>query len=379
MNICWTLWVGIFLFLTPTAFAQKVKPKKSSENLKQWKEGKLTWNDFQRKPPEVAPTGSEFIFTYYYQPEKVRTADTSFYKVRAIFGFNRQESWAHDSVKTDLNLNYNQVFFNTLEWHRRALENRFLKLTDRKAAPDLLSDQNRLMRDEVAKLAVITKNGRDESIVNKALTASFQKLDSIKTSEQLPPFRVRKFGYGVHFGLGQANLVGDLRNGYDNFLGLALGLDFHYKALAFFLTTNIGSGETTGSNVGKYKWPAGLPVNLAQVSAAFGLPILNTTHWRMMPFAGPARLSLGPDGGTDEIYQNQRLAVNTMAYGLQVDWKIRNALSLILTGADNLIYDYGLRTQFIYYPVKEINGLNGGIYNVSMSFFLNNRFIQFKK
>ena len=366
-----------FFFLFYSAFAQ-LKPYQVNENFKKWDDGKLTWNDFQRQPLAVAPVGSDFIYSYHYQPEKIKSPDTNYIKLRAIFLFNRKESWAHDSVKTDLNLKYNQLFFNVLEWHRRTFENRFSESTQPLAVHDLLNDQLRLLRDETARLAVATRNGRHEIKVDSALSRSYQKLDSVKITDKLPSFRVKNFGYGVHMGYGQANLAGDLGNAFDKFSGLAFGVDFHYKAFTLFLTADAGSGKTTAENTGKYQWPDGVPINLTQFSAALGLPMLQTSHWRIVPFTGPARLILGPNRTADEQFKGQGFEKNTMAFGLQVDWKMRNTLSLILSGSDNLMYDYGLRTRFILYPVEKFGNLNGGVYNISMSLFVNSRFLKFR-
>lgn len=366
------------LFLSGIPAFSQIKTLQFNENQKQWAAGKLTWNDFQGKPMPVAPTGSELIYFFYYQPEKVKTADTVFFRLRTIAFIDRQQSWVQDSAKTDLQLKFNQAIFNTLEWHRRKLENRFLKVFEpQKEAPELFNAENRIFRETVARLSVETRNGNDEAKVNNWLIRSYQKLDSIDTG-RLPGFQVANFGMSAQIGYEQTNLAGEIGSTFTGFSGVTFGSTYQFKNLVLFINMNGASGKTTAVYEEMYQWPEGINIYMNQFSAAAGYQLLDAPHWRLTPFAGPTTVIISPKKDAGESYRNQEIQDNTMIYGLQLDWKIRNQVSLIPVNARSAVLDHGIRTRFTVCPLEFTPAFNGAVFNVSFSIYGNMRFINFR-
>src|SRR5690606_4994055 len=142
------------------------KPFKLEPFHKKWEEGKLTWNDFQGKPMEVSPMNSELIYYFFYKPEKIKTRDTTYYKLRAYAFIDRKQSWAHDTARTENDLKGNQILFNQIEFHRRNLENRLLLIEKIKDAPPVYNEAFRQIREANSRILVETKAGHDTAQVN---------------------------------------------------------------------------------------------------------------------------------------------------------------------------------------------------------------------
>jgi hypothetical protein len=364
--------LAIFLLFSNLASAQ-FKPFPFKPSHKKWEDGKLTWNDFLAKPMAVSPLGSELIYYFFYKPEKVKTRDTTFYKLRVYAFIDRNQCWAHDTAKTETNLKGNQVIFNIIELHRRKVENRLVLTDNNNVAANAFQEQYRLLRETIARFVVETKAGKDSARLNAWFARSYRQVDSVKV--RLPGFAPGKFGYGMHAGYGKANVTGKLANNFTGFSGIAFGFDLGYKELLFFLTGDVGSGKTIRDYQGNYHWPADLDVNLLQLSGALGYPVLNAAHWRIVPFAGPALVGITPNVAAGDAYKDQSIQQSTVAFGLQLDWKYKNQVNFMPVGGRSLS-DYGLRMRFIYYPVEFAQNLNGSTYNISLSAYFHTR--QFK-
>ncbi|MFC5269327.1 hypothetical protein [Adhaeribacter terreus] len=366
-----------FLLLAKPVCAQ-FKPLELGPSYKKWEDGPLSLSDFKGKPLAVAPMGSEFLYSIFYKAEKEKIGDSTVLILGVTAFMDREQSWIHDSVKTDLTLKFNQAIFNYLEFHERILQQKLMSIQHINEAPNLAQQELRAFRELMARYQVETNKGWKEKEVNSWLHRSYQQLDSVEKIK-LPAFRISNFGMGLHYSLNHSSLGGDLNKIFSNALGFGFGFDFSFKNAVVFLNPNVGYGKLEKAYTGVYDWPDGLNYGLVQVGAGFGVTVLDNAKWRITPFAGPAFVSFSVDDKANpERYDKQYLTDNTYNLGVNIDWKLRHQLSFIPSLFGREKSDYGIRTRFIMYPVQYAGNLNGSVYNLSFAFYLNGRFIKLK-
>ena len=367
-----------FLLLSTSVFAQ-YKPLQLGPAYKKWEEGPLSLSDFKGKPLAVAPLGSEFLYSMYYKAEKEKGRDTTTLLIKVTTFMDREQSWIHDSAKNELTVKFNQVIFNYLELHERILQQKLLSIQHVNQAPELAQQELKAFRAIMARYQVETKNGWNEKQVNAWLHQSYQQLDWVE-KQPWPAFKESNFGMGLHYSINHASLSGKLSETFGNGLGFGFGFDFSFKNAVVFLNPNVNYGKMKQAYNGNYNWPDGLNYGLVQVGAGFGLTLLDNARWRITPFAGPAFVSFSAQDKTNpERYKEQYLDDNTYQLGVNIDWKLRHQLSFIPTIFGREKSDYGVRTRFIMYPVKDAGNLSGNVYNLSLGFYLNGRFIKLQE
>lgn len=294
----------------------------SQEYRKYWKDGKLTWSDFQAQPTKNNPTYLAYVLMY--QTDKKEVDDVTYYGVFADAYIDKSLSFVHHNLKDEHHLDYNQVIFNLVEIHKRKLQKRIYSLDNIFDVNSVFSDSKSHLEREVYNFQEEGNYGIQLDVTAKWLLKTSEEL-ATSSSFEIPDFRKSNWTYGL-FGGVDFGFYGDTYNEtFNNTIAMALGFEFSYKKVFMGLNMSFTNSKLNTDLIDdSFMIPEGDKSTIGLLNGYFGYPVYETKKFRIMPFAGYGLTFLGEVGNQDI---KQETSAATSIFGVNFDFKNKKTVN----------------------------------------------------
>lgn len=312
-----------FVIILLCAFSSSIH---SQEYRKYWKEGNLTWADFQAQPTINNPTYLAYVLMY--QTDKKVIDNVTYIGVFSEAYIDKSLSFVHHNLKDEHHLEFNQVIFNLVEIHKRKLQKRLYTLNSIFEANPLFSDSKNQLEREVFTFQIEGNYGIQKEVTEKWLLKTSQDLANSPAFE-IPDFTKSNWTYGL-FGGVDFGFYGDTYNEiFNNTIAMSLGFEFSYKKIFMGLNMSL-----TNSKLNTDLIDDSLLINkeerasIGLLNSYFGYPIYDSNKFRIVPFAGYGVTFLGEAGNKDDKQENY---AGTSVFGVNLDFKNKKTINFTPT------------------------------------------------
>ncbi|SDR66446.1 hypothetical protein SAMN05216503_0163 [Polaribacter sp. KT25b] len=299
----------ILLALTFTINSQE-------EYRKYWKDGKLTWDDFQAQPTQNNPTYLAYVLMY--QTDKKVIDDVTYYGVFSDAYIDKSLSFVHHNLKDEHHLDYNQVIFNLVEIHKRKLQKRIYTSNNIYEVNPLFSDSKSQLEREVYNFQQEGNYGIQQDVTAQWLLKTSEEL-ATSPSFIIPDFRKSNWTYGLYGGV-DFGFYGDTYNEvFNNTIAMSLGFEFSYKKVFMGLNMNFTNSKLNTDLIDdSFLITEGERSTIGLLNGYVGYPVYETKKFRIMPFAGYGLTFLSEAGNEDN---KQETSAATSVFGVNFDLK----------------------------------------------------------
>ncbi|WP_339658841.1 hypothetical protein [uncultured Polaribacter sp.] len=294
----------------------------SQEYRKYWKDGKLTWDDFQAQPTQNNPTYLAYVLMY--QTDKKVIDDVTYYGVFSDAYIDKSLSFVHHNLKDEHHLEYNQVIFNLVEIHKRKLQKRIYTLNNIYEVNPLFSDSKSQLEREVYNFQEEGNYGIQLDVTTQWLLRTSEELAASPAFE-IPDFRKSNWTYGLYGGV-DFGFYGDTYNEvFNSTIAMSLGFEFSYKKVFMGLNMNFTNSKlNTDLMDDSFIIPQGERSTIGLLNGYFGYPVYETKKFRIMPFAGYGLTFLSEAGNEDN---KQETSAATSIFGVNFDLKNKKTVN----------------------------------------------------
>lgn len=302
--------LGIIMWHTTTA----------QETHKEWREGKLSWEDFSEKESKWGDSFLKYNLNFKAL-DRVKQNDTIFSRTIATSSINREVSWVHPSQKTELLLRYNQLIFDIVELHRRKLQYDL----DRSYPYQhqiKLSEIIELCDIEIKRFQIESKQGKDESVI-ELWEANITEQLEITPNQSRPDMQESKFKYGLEVGYQIGNFIGELGKHFTPYRGLSVGADLSFNKIQLSYMGLRTSSKILQDIDNGAIWVEGIKTSIQESNLSLGYTFIDKRKVRLTPFAGYGSLHF------IEIKESKeqiplKLKSHQTVLGVNFDYKLRS-------------------------------------------------------
>ena len=295
----------------------------SQEYRKYWKDGKLTWSDFQGKHTDKQDTYLSYILTY--QSDKKEINGVLYDGIFSDAYIDKSLSFVNPNLRDQFYLNYNQVLFNLIELSKRKLQKRYFELDNIFESNSLLLDSKKQLQRKIFDFQQASNYGIQKDVTKDWLEKTNKELANT-SNFRIPDYKRSNWTYGLYGGLDFGTYGGDYKDFINNTLALTLGFEFSYKKVYLLLNMAITNSKLNKDLVDTDLFLAkGEKTLIGNFNAAIGYPIYETKKIKFTPFVGYGITSFSEvgDKNTDEI------TTGASVFGLNVDFKNRKRVNFI--------------------------------------------------
>ena len=293
---------------------------------KEWQDGPLSWDDFKEDSELANPSYLEYALEIERKNEKI--GDTIYSRLIAVAHMDRRASKVRPDEKSPLLLEYNQIIFDLLEYHRRKLQYRLDDATTPREADAVWRETSQELRDKLERMEYQTNSGRNPTAVEEWDGKTSSLLHNLKP-ETVPEIERTGYGLGLYLGMGAGfyhESVSDLLR--DPFV-ISLQIQAEYNRALFLL--NFGLAPTTAKMDyrGNDTALAGDGLMYFSVSLAFGYRLIDAPGIKISPFLGPSyyNISYIPE---NEDQQGYGVDDNfNFTAGLMAEFTVRRKAKLV--------------------------------------------------
>lgn len=311
------------VFLALFAFSYTIN---SQEYRKYWKDGNLTWSDFQAKPTKNNPTYLAYVLMY--QTDKKTFNDVNYYGVFADAYIDKSLSFVHHNLKDKHHLKYNQVIFNLVELHKRKLQKRIYTLDNIFEINPLFSDAKSQLERKVLDFQEEGNYGIQKEVTEKWLLETTEELAATNSFE-IPDFKKSNWTYGLNGGVDFGLYGGEYNKLFNNTIAISLGFEFSYKKIFMGVNMNFTNSKlNTDLNKGSFMIPKGERSSIGLLNAYFGYPVYETKKFRIIPFVGYGVTFLGEAGDKEDT---QEISTGGTIFGVNFDLKNKKTINFTPT------------------------------------------------
>jgi len=293
--------------------AYLILPLAAQENLRSWRKGPLTWNDFPTFAKDSTGVEHSYLEFFLDIQETAEEHDGVDYWVQsAVACMDRKKSWVDSSWRTDAELRYNQVIFDLAELYRRHMQ---IEL-DTGGTPDVGQYMQLLVAD-VDTFCLATEFGADTAAVDlwyafvrEELAAAAaavaeghaSKIEQIVQAEYITG---QRFALGI--GAGVKVPTGDLRRYFRTGGGFYMECEFGYGRQILGGGLFLGGSRCLDSlwhhtDPGQDLWKND-NLTILDLKFDYGFAVVDNNLFRLTPFVGVGLLGYyyeEPSDVTDE-------------------------------------------------------------------------------
>lgn len=364
------LLISLLLFFFP------VHTQTNETDVKKWKSGKLSQEDFKGQNTfKGIPSKDSIRLEITNGKEKYNGITYKYYKVENLF--DRKNSYITDSANINA-IRFAQLNYDLLEVYRRFIQQQLFAgnynmIADYKYVLDDFEKQKKIIDEE-------TKNGLNENrleewelYVNKALVENPEPV--------LQKTFKRKFNVSVYLGGSYIIPTGDIGKLYNAAPCLNLGFELGWQRIYLMFDYNIGNATPKEDILLLYGgsnkiWERGK--NLQYLNGMFSLAyeIYSTPRFALIPFVGYNGSTYSKKYKNEDKYMILKNESNSWNAGLCFDFRFKNiynfraAQSFILRNAGGENDIYSIRTKIFITGTNYKSDINIGGSQIGISLAL---------
>ena len=303
------------------------------ESIRYWDEGKLTWDDFEKRNFEgVDKCYLDPIYHTRYQTKKYGNLSYKSHTVRT--GFDRSEAWVRTEYISDRLLRYNQLILDIAEANAREMQKE-LNSNSGYSPSYVFEHYVRKGKNLIEKIAEESKWGDDINVIERYEREYAGKLQDTP-ADTIPQIRLKNWGGGYQIGYSTGIFTGlgkELLSPHHN---MTLGFAASYKRSHFILDMEFGSCRTRADlpliamidgGEREIVWPAGSGIGHMSMDLDYGYAVYDGSILKACPFVG-----IGYQMFNEEINDGDKAITTSVSglkllAGLNLNWKFKRVLS----------------------------------------------------
>lgn len=323
----------IAALLIAAALPSKAQTLESS--LRYYDEGKLTWDDFNKRNTE-GPDKSSISTSFHRYTDYQQDGNLKVVRTRLRTALNKETTWVRTGYVSDKLLRYNQVVFDLAEATTQEMQKEIDLNLGKYSYDDILEFYREKYTVKLQEFKEESDNGENLEVIERYENELACVRDSQKEEDGIPEFELKNWGYSYYLGFRTA-ITGSkaafyLRPTY----GMSLGFDVTYKRALFNVYMGIGSGKIgsdmhlTANIDGRESdliWPQGERYNSTEMDLMLGYSVIDNSFMRLAPVAGVGMNSLSHKIDDNDTSMNGL----HLTAGLDINWKIRRTASIAYT------------------------------------------------
>ena len=298
----------------------------AQENHKDWREGKLTLNDFSKR--ENSQSVSELIYFLGYNTVKHKYGDTTVFRIEAKCYMDKNLSWVNPEYMTEQILRYNQVIFDIVEIYRRRLQFELDRGGSLYEIGDKFNAISAACNNTINDFSTDSNGGQDLNSIAFWEQKNSTELQSLPVSA-IPEFETRSLGYAIHAGLGGGFFTGSLGEHFTPTFNFMYGFDLAYKRSILHFNGTLAGDNVRKDYISDKSWNDGQRTSIAMLDASYGYVLIENKKIKLSPFVGFGITEFS-EAHKDE---DERLSMvdNHMVFGVNTDFKINTKIQLTPT------------------------------------------------
>lgn len=306
----------------------------ASNQIKNWSNGSLTWNDFQGTTV-ISGVPSYMKVILEAKPQHIVKKGKTRLSMAATAQMDCDRSFADADMRTEQQLRYHQLQFDMLEVYRRRLQKDLNTGMTGIDADNSIKYYQGQYDAKMDAMALQTKKGSDDHKLQEWEYYVRKQLEE-ESMPTVPEIVPNSFSYGFYFGTGAIFPTGAIDNSFSGSWTFTAGLGVGYDR--FQLKSDITYGQPSIQNRNIFEIPNQLATSTYSsylaVSVSLGFSVLETKYFTITPHIGGYWSSYGWNVG------NYVLDVND-------EWKIKNSESLEMSNFNwyaSIDFDYHFHT-----------------------------------
>ena len=303
------------------------------ESIRYWDEGKLTWDDFEKRNFEgVDKCYLDPIYHTRYQTKKYGNLSYKSHTVRT--GFDRSEAWVRTEYISDRLLRYNQLILDIAEANAKEMQKE-LNSNSGYSPSYVFEHYVRKGKNLIEKIAEESKWGDDINVIERYEREYAGKLQD-SPADTIPQIRLKNWGCGYQIGYSTGIFTGlgkELLSPHHN---MTLGFAASYKRSHFILDMEFGSCRTRADlpliamiegGEREIVWPAGSGIGHMSMDLDYGYAVYDGSILKACPFVG-----VGYQMFNEEINDGDKAITTSVSgwkllAGLNLNWKFKRVFS----------------------------------------------------
>jgi hypothetical protein len=302
-----------------------------TDNERYWSEGPLRWSDFTIRD-DLDHFTYQFRYSLEYNPTKYKQNDTVIRRIMAEAYMERNHSLVNPAYMNDAGLQYNQVLFDIVEYHRRSLQRELDLSGNPYYAAQILGTIHSMCEEAIDDVKVDTYDGYDSAKVKLWKAYMDDKLDELPVS-RTPKIVKRNFGYALFGGMSTGIMTGDLADYFKPSAGIYFGFDFGYKKAVLFLFGNLAWTGFRSIYEDGQEWTTDNAVRLAIIDISMGYTLFDASKLKITPFAGLGITEFSQPYGPSDNRKTSSMDSKNAVFGCNFDLKLRKAARISFTGS----------------------------------------------
>ncbi len=350
----------------------------SQEYRKYWKEGALTWEDFQGSPTEHYLNHLSYALTYNSDSKIINGV-----KYSGVFSnayIDKGLSFVHSNLRDDWNLQYHQVVFNLIELNKRRLQRRFFEIASNDRYNNLLGDSKRQLERKIFDFQEASKKGINKDVTKEWLTKTEKDLDATKNYE-IPDYKRSSWTYGGYLGLEYCMYGQEYKEFFNTTIGLALGFEFSYKKIYFASNISLTT-STLKKDIYHHDTHIEEKATIGLMNASLGYPLYENDNLRLIPFIGYGVTFLNEPRSDDrpKSADKKGIASGATFLGLNFDRKRRKQVNFRQSFLDIREEGFHFIRGRVFLSHSNFNSnLKGYTINIGLSYGIEGRLLSRKK
>ena len=335
-----------------------------NESIRYWDEGKLTWDDFEKRNFEgVEECYLDPIYHTRYQTKKYGNLSYMSHTVRT--GFDKSDTWVRTEYISDRLLRYNQLILDIAEANAREMQAE-LNSSSGYSPSYIFEHYVRKGKNLVDKMSEESKWGDDMTVIERYEREYAQKLQETP-ADTIPQIKLKNWGCGYQIGYSTGIFTGIGKELFKPHHNMTLGFTASYKRSHLILDMELGSCQTRtdlplvaeiSGEEREIVWAACSGVGRMDIDLDYGYAVYDGSILKACPFVGVGMNMFNKEmNDGDKTFTASISGLNLLA-GLNMNWKFKRVLS-------NMTYNesavrtkiYAARTNLIKdaAPVWSIN------------------------
>ncbi|MBI9036473.1 MAG: hypothetical protein JEZ03_18605 [Bacteroidales bacterium] len=318
-NLVWVMMLILGLMIVNGAWAQS--------DTKCWSEGELLWSDFKGEPESQRKS----VLSYYTESRSGRMSlnDTVYNRYLTKVFIDRDLSWIHPEFKTDLYLEVNQLMFDIVELYRRRMQYDLDRVYNGYTAQRKSGEYFDSCNERISSFYNESSAGEVEQVVKEWKQVISDELAVVGDSKR-PDFRISKFGYGMHLGIGCGSFAGSLAKQFGPSFNIIYGFDFSYMKSILFIDATIGFNQIKKEYVFEEGWRKGQGGTVAILNVSYAYKVFDNGELRLSPFAGFGLTEVGRSNNSPDL-ETLSMVDYKYIFGLNADYPLKRVVNLIPT------------------------------------------------
>lgn len=347
--------IAILILMAAAAVSAKAQDIDSS--MRYWDEGKLTWDDFEKRNFEGE--GRSYLSPLYHTEYKtVKHGNLKLRQYVTRTAFDKSNTWVRTEYISDRLLRYNQLILDIAEATRKDLQ-RDLNLNTSFSKSYIYEHYTNKGLNTIMRLAEESKGGDDISVIERYEKEIAPKLAEV-TADTIPQPKLKNWGAGYQLGYSTGIFIGDGNELFKPHHNMTLGFLFSYKRSHMILDMEIGGGRIrqdmlmTGSSNGVSKdviWPAGDTFGRTAIDLDYGYAVYDGAIVKVCPIVGAGVSILSKEIKNGEETISTTMGGLQLLAGINLNWKISRTLSY------NTYNETSIRTKLYATRTNLIKGM----------------------